>query len=174
MTPIYTYRESAPGLRREFKLYLDHITVYAKTLGGDEKEMHIPLDELSPRPGFVRFRVRRWIGGLFLSFVFALIIWLFVAEFKLDWRSPRVIVASSLCVMSFLWGVYNLRRYRAFRFVNRSGMVVLDVIENGPDKNRCAEFVALIEQTIRDTTGNSKSVEPVIAPKSPVGRALEP
>jgi|GEM_PF-930801 hypothetical protein len=163
MAPIATYRESAPGLRRDFKLYFDHITVYAKTLGGDEKEMHIPLDELSPRAGFVRFRVRRWFGGLFLSFVLALFIWLFVAEFKLAWHSPRVIIASLLSLISFAWGVYNLRRYRAFRFVNRSGLVVLDVIENGPDKDRCAEFVALIEQTIRDTTGHSKDSEQRVA-----------
>jgi len=125
--------------------------------------MHIPLDELSPRAGFVRFRVRRWFGGLFLSFVLALFIWLFVAEFKLAWHSPRVIIASLLSLISFAWGVYNLRRYRAFRFVNRSGLVVLDVIENGPDKDRCAEFVALIEQTIRDTTGHSKDSEQRVA-----------
>lgn len=173
MSPIATYRESAPGLRRNFKLYFDHITVYAKTLGGDEKELHIPLDEISPNVGYVRFRVRRCFGGLFLSFVLALFIWLFVAEFKLPWNSPRVLTASALCLMSFAWGVYYLRRYRAFRFVNRSGIVVLDVIESGPEKDRCANFVALIEQTIRDTAGLSKESEPSDVRKSPIGREFE-
>ncbi|MFO0924342.1 MAG: hypothetical protein U0905_17845 [Pirellulales bacterium] len=159
MEPIATYRESAPGLRRNFKLYSDHITVYAKTFGGDEKEVHIPLDELSARAGFVRFRVRRWFGGLFLSFILALFTWIFVSEFKLEWKSPRVVIASSLCLMSFGWGVYNLRRYRAYRFVNRSGIAVLDVIEHGPEKNQCANFVAFIEQAIRDKAGNSRNSE---------------
>ena len=167
MSPIATYRESAPGLRRNFKLYLDHISVYAKTVGGDEKELHIPLDEISPKAGYVRFRVRRWFGGLFLSFVLALFIWLFVGEFDLPWNSPRVLAASALCLLSFGWGVYYLRRYRAFRFVNRSGIVVLDVIENGPEKDRCADFVGLIEQTIRDTAGLSKDSEPGDGPESP-------
>lgn len=159
MEPIATYRDSAPGLRRHLKLYLDHITVHSRTMGGDEHELHIPLDEISPKAGFVRFRVRRWFGGLFLSFVFALFIWLFVREFSLPWDSPRVLIASALCVTSFAWGVYYLRRYRAFRFVNRAGIVVLDVIENGPEKERCEEFVATIEQTIRDITGLSKGSE---------------
>lgn len=167
MSPIATYRETVPGLRRDFKLYTDHITVYMRTLGGDEREVHIPLDEISPRAGFVRFRFRRWFAGLFLSFIWALFIWLFVAEFELEWKSPRVVVVCLLCLTSFVWGVSNLRRYRAFRFINRSGIVVLDVIENGPDKHRCAEFVAIIEQTIREATGNSKGREPWDALKSP-------
>ena len=92
-----------------------------------------------------------------MSFIFALMIGLFVWEFHLPWSSPRVLIAIALCLLFLGWGIYYLRRYRAFRFVNRSGVVVLDVIENGPEKDKCADFVALIEQTIRAAASHKGS-----------------
>ena len=165
MAPIATYRESSPGLRRKLTLYFDHVTVYAKTLGGHERESHIPLDEISPNVGYARFRVRRWLQGMLLGSFLGLFIWIFVGEFNLPWTSPRVLTTAVLCFMSFAWGAYYLRRYRVFQFVNRSGIVVLDVIESGPEKDRCADFVALIEQTIRDTSGLSKDREQTDEPE---------
>lgn len=156
---IATYRDTVPGIRRQLTLYSDHITVYSKALGGDENEVHLPLQDVSPDIGFIRFRVQRWFIGFAISFVLALFIWLFVGAFDLSWSSPRVLIAATLCCISFAWGVYYLRRYRAFRFVNRSGVVVLDVIENGPDKDKCIDFVRRIEETIREIV--KKSSEPV-------------
>lgn len=161
MNPIATYSERSPGLRREFRLHADHITVSSRMLGGNEQEIHIPLDDVSPRPGLMRFRVRRWIGGFLMSFVLAVFVWLFVGPFHMPWTSPRVVIAGILSIGFFIWGLVYLRKFTAYRFLNRSGVIVLDVIESGPEKDKCKDFVAALERTIRERVASLHGDEPV-------------
>lgn len=146
--PLATYAERSPGLRREFRLYPNHVTVHSRNLGGVEIEIHVPLEELSPEFGYLLFRSRRVVAGCVLSAGLAVILWLMVGPFDMPWTSPRVMVTAGLLVLSVAVAALYMPRYRAFRFVNRSGVVVLDMIESGPAKSDCHTFAKAVQASI--------------------------
>jgi hypothetical protein len=148
MEAIATYRESSPNLRRTMQLYSDHVSVETRIIGGSDALMHIPFRDISPHFGFVRFRFRRWLGGFLLGCVGLFFIWLFTGPFELAMTSPRVVVTGVLTIACFIWGIAYLRKYKAYRFVNHSGVPVLDIIESGPEKERCLQFVEAVRDAI--------------------------
>jgi len=149
MEPLTIYHESSPGLRRELRLFPDKVSIRGRRLGADEFETHIPLEHLSPDVGSVRYRSRRSAYGIAVCCALIVFLSLFVGPFNAPWTSTRVLVTATLAIISLAWGLYYLPRYTAYRFLNTSGQIVLDVIASGPDKDRCKDFVENIAEAIR-------------------------
>lgn len=149
-----TYRESYAWTRRELVLSPGKVAIVTKQLGGTECGQHVPLARLSPEFGYMLFRSPRVFYGfaLFAGLVFFL--WRFVRPFELPWTEPRVLVIVALAVASLGFGLAYLPRYRAYYFVNESGQPVLSIIESGPDRARCREFVERVSQAIRDAAAD--------------------
>lgn len=83
-----------------------------------------------------------------MCLLFGGIVCLFVGEFNFGRHNPRVLIGTLMSVGFLATGFWYLRRYRAFRFFGDSGQVVLDVIENGPQKSECVSFVESIKKAI--------------------------
>lgn len=149
MEPLALYREASPGLRRELRLFSDKVSICGRMLGGNEFETHISLEHLSPDVGTVRFRSRRSPYGIAVCCALVVFLWLFVGPFDAPWTSTRVLITATLAAASLSWGLYYLPRYTAYRFLNISGLIVLDVIASGPDKDSCEGFVEDIVEAIR-------------------------
>jgi hypothetical protein len=148
-TPIASFREKSPGLRRTHTLFADKVVIDAFQFGGTEFVVNIPLSNLTPDINPVRYRSRRWRAGAMLCAGLAFFLWLFIAIFKLPWDSPRVLVTISLCVACFAWAAVYYPKYTAYRFINSMGVVVLDVIESGPEKANARGFAEQISSAIR-------------------------
>jgi hypothetical protein len=151
MEPISSYREASPGVRRELRLFPDRVSISGRVLGGSEFETHVPLQQLSPTFGTMKFRSRRCVAGVALFCGLAVFVFLFVGPFQLPWASTRVIIATALAVASLGWAIAYFPRYTAYRFLNVLGQVTLDVVESGPDKASCRDFVQRIVEAIKAT-----------------------
>ena len=149
MEPLTIYREASPGLRRELRLFPDKVSIRGHMLAADEFETHISLEHLSPDVGSLRFRSRRSPYGIAGCCALIVFLSLFVGPFNAPWTSARVLVTATLAIASLAWGLYYLPRYTAYRFLNTSGQIVLDVIASGSDKDSCKEFVDKIAEAIR-------------------------
>jgi hypothetical protein len=148
--PVAVYRESSPGLRREFALYPERVTVRGRVLGGSEFETHVPLGEVSPEFGTVRFRSRRCHAGIALFCGLAAFLGLFVGAFGLPWTSPRVLVTAALAAGALAWGLAYYPKFTAYRFLNTGGVGVLDVIAAGPEKGDARRFVERVAGAVRE------------------------
>lgn len=150
MNAAVKYREVSPGLRREFSLYPGKVVIIGRVVGGKDFETHIPLKELMPDFGYVRFRSRRCAAGFLLFTALAVFLWVFLGPFRMPLLSARVGVTAALAGMSLGLALAYLPKYKAYRIVNNQGVVIIDVIEAGPDKARCREFVEQIAAAIRE------------------------
>ena len=143
------YHDSAPGTRREFTLYADHVQVVGYIIGGSNFDIRAPLQDMRPDYGYIHFRSRRYVYGFMLLAAFSLLLWIFLGPFHLPISSPRVLLTIALAVLSLASSLYYLPKYKAYRFANKSGILAFDVIVAGPEKARCQEFADLLAQTIR-------------------------
>lgn len=148
---IARYREAAPGLRREFVLYPGKVSIRGRRIGGDDFEVHVPLAELSPEFGRVHFRALRFYYGVMLFIGLSVFLWLFLRHFGLPLHSSRVIVTAVFAGACLLWCVLYFPKYRSYQFVNRAGVIVLNCIEAGSERDRCRDFAETISRTIRET-----------------------
>ena len=83
--------------------------------------------------------------------VFTAFLWLFLGPFQLPVLSVRVAVTATLAASSLGLALAYLPKFKAYRFLNNSGVVVLDIIEAGPDKDRCREFAERVAEAIRES-----------------------
>ena len=149
LVPIASYYEKSPGLRRSFALFPDKVFISAKVFTGSSWEITIPLSSVNPELGIYRFRSKRFAAGFLLSCAFIVLLWLLLGPFNYSIQSPRVIVTSVLCMASLSWSVIYFSKYTAYRFINHQGLIVLDVIEAGPQRDQCHEFAQKIAQAIQ-------------------------
>lgn len=148
MDPIATCREVSPGLRREFTLHASKVVVIGRVISGSEFETHVPLGELNSDIGTRRFRSARCYYGLALFALLAAFLWIFIVPFGQPLNATRVIVTAVLALGSFAWGIAYLGRFTAYTFLNKAGVLVLDVIESGPDRANCREFAHRIRDCV--------------------------
>ena len=150
MDVLASYREASPGLRRVFTLYPDKVVVAGRVVGGADFETHIPLKELSPDFGFLRFRSRRCVAGFMLFAALTVLLWLFLSPFQLPLLSGRVVATTSLAALSLGVALAYMPNFKAYRSVSNHGVVVLDIIEAGPDRCRCREFAERVSEAVRE------------------------
>lgn len=169
MTPLATHRESSPGLRREFVLYEDRVTVTGRK-GGNDFVIHVPLEQLCPEIGTFHFRHRRFRQMNLCLFFLGLAI---AAEVSLTAALPTnaamrdqlvvLIAASVIAALAIgLWSLAYWPRYTAYRFVNTGGVVVLDAFASGRQSEQCREFAEQVSKAIRQARGmpTAASVHP--------------
>jgi hypothetical protein len=121
-------------------------------------ETRVPLEILAPLES--RISYRRWplLGLLLLSFVLLGFVGLFVGVFHMAPLSPRVLTAGGLALVTAGLALGYCPRFTAYRFLGQAGVVVLDVIEAGPDRGRCREFVKQISAAAEAIRRNSKAI----------------
>jgi hypothetical protein len=164
-SPLATYRERSPYLRRDFALYDDRVVV----TGSNRRqsfETRIPLEILAPFESRVSYR--RWplLGLLLLSAVLLGFVGLFVGVFQLPPSAPRVLAAGGLALVTAGLALGYCPLFTAYRFLSLAGVVVLDVIEAGPDRQRCREFVNQVSAAA-EAIRRGKSTSPSIASAPP-------
>lgn len=150
MEPIATYRERGPkGLNRDMALYTDRVHILGRQRWRGEFDVNILLRGLEPD-----ISTTRWHGpgfgralGCFTGSVlmFAYYFW----QLGSSMTPAHVAFPAIAAVISIAAFIVCYPMYKAYRFLNTSGMVILDVIESGPDKDRCEEFAIQISDMIR-------------------------
>lgn len=146
-TPLAAYRERFPGQRREFELFPDRVKIRGKS-EGNPFEMTVPLGQLDSEFGFTTVRPLRPVLGI-VSFVLsgillAGVVWGGAPVTSLAFGIPAAIFTGVIGLI-----LYYVPRVRVFRFLNVSGINVLDVFESGPDKAQAEDFARSIAKVIR-------------------------
>jgi hypothetical protein len=82
------------------------------------------------------------------SIIFMALAGFLVGFFKLPLLSTRVIITILLGVACLLWALVFTPKVIAYRFLNAHGLIVLDIIAGGPQREQCHEFVMKVSQAI--------------------------
>jgi hypothetical protein len=144
------YRESSPGLRREFTLYPEKLVIVGRDIEGKEFKTHTPPRGVSPESGYIRFQSPRFAQGFMLFVGHSVCLWLFLGPFQLPLLSVRVVLTAALALLSLGFALYYWPEYKAYLFVNSSGVNAVQIIEAGPGKVHCQAFVDQIARAIED------------------------
>lgn len=146
--PIATYRERFPGLRREFELFPDKASVRGKWKGNPFQAI-VPLGQLDPEYGYTMVRPLRPLLSV-ISLILSGVLLLGVVAGGAPVMSAAVFLPAALIVGVLGLTAYYFPRVRIYRFVNTSGLNVLDVFESGPECDQAKAFVESVAATIRD------------------------
>lgn len=146
--PLSTYRERFPGLQREFELFPDKVRIRGRSKG-NPFETTVPLRQLDPDYGYATVRPLRPFLSVISLALSAFLLWLVLGPGGAPITSPAAWIPGLLVVSVVGLTIYYFPRVRVFRFLNASGLIVLDVFESGPHRARAEEFVQLIAETIR-------------------------
>jgi hypothetical protein len=148
-TPLAIYRERFTHLRGDFHLHERHVTI-SGTIGGSALEATLPLDRLVPEFGLVMFRPNRFYLGLALF----LTVGVFTAIISRGPPGLKIVVAGIVAGLFSLWGlawaIYYFPKRVTYRFINDGGIVVLDFVADGPDRDHARDFAEQIALAIRN------------------------
>jgi hypothetical protein len=146
---IAEYRDSSPGLRRSFELYPDKIVVKGRRSGGDDFVMALPLQALVPEYSTFRIRSPHSRRAFIVFCVSLAFLWALSMPPPDRFSTLFLVAFAGLGATCLVASIYHLPRYKIYRFLNKDGVFVFDVIESKSDKERCLEFVETISEAIR-------------------------
>jgi hypothetical protein len=147
-TPIATYTERLPQVRRVFRLYADRVEVAAKWTFGRNFRIVVKLADLSGQ--IQRFNVKnRWfpkgvmIGSIAVGFALVLS------------RSGYPELVRRIAVMgwpvaglAYAVALFSLPRRQFVHFPRANGQPGLDICKAGPDQARFEAFVGEVRKGI--------------------------
>jgi hypothetical protein len=150
---ISEYHEQIRGLLdRRLTLFKDCVKIVGTVLG-NPIEATVLLAELQATPNKAWIRTKHYHWALALMLILSPILLL---PFAVNPPNFILLIIGALMYLPAIWYfVQSQKRKECAFFLNRSGVVSLDLWRNGPDAERFAEFVAAIEKQIRD-----QSVQP--------------
>jgi len=149
-TPLATYTERLPQVRRRFFLYADCVEVEAVWTLGRTHRSTVPLASLTTPPARRVVRNRWFKNSLLiasLAVAAALVLGResYAPEVQRVARFGWAIAAGCVVVMAV-----SFRRRQFALFQKKAGGVGLDLCDAGPDRARFEAFVREIQKAIRN------------------------
>ena len=148
-TPLATYTERLPQVRREFRLFPDRVEVAARWTLGRTHRITVKLADLSGQMS--RFRVKnRWfpkavmIGSAAVAFALVL-----SRGGYPDWVRKAAVWGWPAAGLAFAVALICLPRRLFVHFPRSNGRPGLDICQAGPDRARFEAFVAEVRSCIR-------------------------
>jgi hypothetical protein len=147
-TPIATYTERLPQVRRVFQLFPDRVEVAAKWTLGRNYQFVVKLADLSGQ--FNRFNVKnRWfpkgvmIGSIAVGFALVLS----RAGYPELVRRAAAL-GWPVAGLAFAVALFSLPRRQFVHFPRSNGKPGLDICKAGPDQARFEDFVDAVRRSI--------------------------
>jgi hypothetical protein len=150
MEPLATYSDRIVGAKRQFTLISDAVLVSGSTISGTSFELRVPLDSLQPTRSRIFYRQSAFWAGVMLAggAGFVLII-LTNLPGLVDWRSVPVLGIITLGILGLVLALITGRKLEVARFITTSGVVGLDIIRGGRERDRFQSFVDAVTQQIQ-------------------------
>ncbi len=143
-TVISQFTEVMNGRRRTFTLSDSHIQVVMKAGGGMAGDVRLPLKWVSPdySTHSIRAMALNWLGGGLALAVMPLVVGFYFDVFHSTGWKFLIFGLSALglgTVLAVLARAAIPRRM--FAFMNHQGIIILTVIQTGPESHRAELFV---------------------------------
>ncbi len=148
-TPLATYTERLPQVRREFRLYPDRVEVAARWTLGRTFRITVKLADLSGQVN--RFRVKnRWMPRAVMVGSAAVAYALVLSRSGYPaWVQKAAVWGWPVAGLAFALALICLPRRLFVHFPRSNGKPGLDICQAGPDRARFEAFVAAVRQCIR-------------------------
>jgi hypothetical protein len=130
-------------------LYPDRVHVVGRQRWRNEFDANVLLRGLEPEIATIRWHgpgMWRALGGLISS---ALVLGYYRWQFGNSIPSVLIAICAIAAAASIAAFIACYPMYKGYRFMNLSGIVVLDMIEAGPDKDLCEDFAMQVSDAIR-------------------------
>lgn len=147
-TPLSTYTERLPQVRRVFRLYPDRVEVAARWTFGRKYQIVVRLGDLSGQ--FERFKVKnRWFPRAVMIGSIAVGAALVLSRGGYPELVRRAAVAGwPVAGIAFAVALVSLPRRDFVHFPRSNGKPGLDICKAGPDQARFEAFVGEVRKRI--------------------------
>jgi hypothetical protein len=148
-TPLATYNERLPQVRRVFHLYPDRVEVAARWTLGRRSRITVKLADLSGQAN--RFTVKnRWFPRAVMvgSLAVGLALVLSRSGYP-DWLRRAALAGWPVAGVAFVVALFCLPRRQFVHFPRSNGKPGLDICKAGPDQARFEAFVGEVRKCIR-------------------------
>lgn len=145
------YTEIVEGRKRVFALSATHVHVRMTHGFGSASDVRIPLEWLTPDYATWKFqRLNRRLGTISVLFAVLPAMILVNAELKPPGALFFILAGAALLGIGLLIATLatTLLPRVSYRFPNAQGIIVLDLIAMGPEKDRCEQFAEEIRTAI--------------------------
>jgi hypothetical protein len=148
-TPLATYTERLPQVRRVFRLYPDRVEVAARWTFGRNYQTVVKLADLSGQMN--RFNVKnRWFPrGVMLGSVAVAFALVLSRSGYPDLLRRVAVLGWPLAGIAYAVALFSLPRRQFVHFPRANGRPGLDICKAGPDQARFEAFVNAVRQGIR-------------------------
>ena len=147
-TPLATYTERLPQVRRVFRLYPDRVEVAARWTLGRKFRITVRLADLSGQVN--RFQVKnRWLPRAVVVGSLAVALALVLSRARHPAGCSAAVLGWPAAGLAFAVALICLPRHLFVHFPRSDGKPGLDICKAGPDRARFEAFVAAVRQCIR-------------------------
>jgi hypothetical protein len=162
-TPLSSYAETIPGLRRDFRLYSDRVDISGLRLSSfitvASFTITVPLLPINSAFQVVRTysNMTMWVVLIFLASLIGL-----VAAFYFSAPEPVVLGLLGASLLTFVWAIRVGGKFTAYQFLDNrlSNHLAFDVAYYWrKHKASCEEFVAKVVAAISELQGRQASQE---------------
>ena len=147
-TPIATYTERLPQVRRVFRLYPDRVEVAARWTFGRRFQIVVKLGDLSGQIN--RFTVKnRWfpkgvmVGSIAVAFALVL-----SRSGYPELVRRAAVLGWPVAGVAFVVALLSLPRRQFVHFPRADGRPGLDICKAGPDRDRFEDFVKEVRRCV--------------------------
>ena len=148
-TPIATYNEHLPQVRREFTLHADRIVVDARWLFGRRHVRTIPFAELTPRTTRLTIRNRLVKRSILIGSLAVAAAVVFARPGYAEWMRTLSQVSWGVAGICGALAAFAFRKTPFVCFLRADGRPGLDIGRAGPDVARFDDFVEQVRRAIR-------------------------
>lgn len=145
---MLTYREVLAAGERTFHLDGDLLTIRGRTPLRSSFETTVRLAEADPHPTLLWIRPRLFFLLVGLALLFAIASLVATASGVATERNMADLIMWCAAGLMLVLSSRCFRKVRFTQFRNRSGVVLFDVAQSGPDRARYDAFIAAIRQAM--------------------------
>ncbi len=149
MESIATYSDRIVSAKRQFTLTPDAVLVSGSTISGTRFELHVPLDSLQSSRSRIFYRQSAFWAGVGLAGGAGFVLIILANLPGIEWWSVPVLGIIALGVLGLAFALITGRRLEVARFITTSGVVGLDVIRAGRERDRFESFVDAVTHQIQ-------------------------
>lgn len=146
MEALATYQQSFAGVRRQFALFADHLTVHGRRFGSSF-DVRYDFATLSPQFDHARVRPPLFYGGLILIGI--ALLGLVILAFDGGLVMPALVVLGVIAILGIACVIIRPRPLRVFMFKSKDGNHLFEIAGVGRDAARVEQFVSAVVEQIR-------------------------
>jgi hypothetical protein len=149
-TPLSTYTERLPQVKRVFRLYKDRVEIDASWTIGKDYQTTVRLEDLSWDIKQITIRNRWFKKSIMIGSLAVAVAVVFTRGDYPQFVKNTAMLGWGVAIFCMIIAFRSFTKRHFARFARNDGKPGLDICDSGPDRARFGEFVREVQRRIRN------------------------